>query len=551
LGAHAGATASAAAVVVPAGDELGAGLRARALGPVRRTWPSVIAGLTVIAVTLLMAFDSGGYFAPSYLRAGAIAWIVLAVLLVLRPPHFVITTRALIAVGTLAGLAVWMGISTSWSSDAYTGLADTQRTIAYAGLFALGLIAAGSGRLASRLAWAVLTVIVAICAVGLLSRLYPDVVAPDTSNSQFGNRLSYPLEYWNALGALAAMGIVLAAGLAADKRARTILRAAAAGTSLILATTVYLTLSRGAVLALAVGLLVLLGLARNRISMLGTIAVCGGGIALTLVLLGAHPALISDTSTVAQQRTAGHRVGPILLLLVVAVAVTQAGTAYVTSRIASAASLARGALRRLGLALGGLAVVVALAGYLVDAGSIDSFVTKRSNSVQSFVSRQWNDFLTPSAVTQTGTARLTTAHGTRSDLYRVALDAFAAHPLVGDGAGSFGVRWMRMRRFPEEVRNAHSLYLETLADLGLVGGLLLLGFIATMITGVVAMRRRPGGLNRAQLAAVSAALAVWLAHSAVDWDFQVPALWTCGLLLAATTFPHGRVALAGRRAKAG
>lgn len=539
MSAHADMGASA--VAARGDDALAPVARAGLLGPVSRTWPSAIAGSTVVAVTLLMAFDSGGYFAPGYLRAGAIAWIVLAVLLALRPPHFTITTRALIGVATLAGLAVWMGISTTWSSDAYTGLADTQRTITYVGLFGLGLIAAGSGRLSALLAWAVLIVIVVVCGAGLLSRLYPDVVAPDTANAQFGNRLSYPLQYWNALGALAAMGTVLAAGLAADRRGRTPARSLAAGATLILAATVYLTLSRGAVLALALGVIVLVALARNRIATLGTVGLCAGGIALTLVLLGAHPALISDTASVAQQRAAGHAVGPVLLILVLAVCGAQAGAAYASPRIASAVTLAaRGPLRRLPLGLAAIVAAVALAGYAFDAAAVDGFVTKRSNSLSHFVSRQWNDFLTPSAVTQTGTARLTSAHGTRSDLYRVALDAFKAHPLAGDGAGSFGVRWMRMRRFPEEVRNAHSLYLETLGELGIVGGLLLLGFIATMITGIVAMRRRPRGLNRAQLAAVSAALAAWLLHSGVDWDYQVPALWTCGLLLAATTFPRGR-----------
>jgi hypothetical protein len=488
-----------------------------------------------------MAFESGGYFAPSYLRAGAIAWIVLAALLVARPPHFAITSRALIAVAVLAAFAVWMGVSTTWSRDAYTGLADTQRTIAYVALFGLGVIAAGSGRLSARLAWAVLAVILVICTAGVLSRLYPDVVAPDTANAQFGNRLGYPLQYWNALGALAAIGIVLAAGLAADHRARLAPRSLAAGATLILAATVYLALSRGAVLALAVGLIVLLAIARNRVAVLATVALCVGGITLTLTLLDAHSALISDTATLAQVQAAGHAVGPAMLTLIVVVCVGQAGLAYASPRIADAFALAaRGPLRRAPLVLGVLLALFALGGYAVKSQAVEGYVTKRTDSISHFVSRQWNDFLTPSAVTQTGTARLTSAHGTRSDLYRVALDAFKAHPLAGDGAGSFAVRWMRMRRFPEDVRNSHSLYLETLGDLGLVGGLLLLAFIATIVAGVVAMHRRPRGLNHTQLAAVTAALAVWLVHSGVDWDYQVPALWTCGLLLAATTFPHGR-----------
>jgi O-antigen ligase len=157
-----------------------------------------------------------------------------------------------------------------------------------------------------------------------------------------------------------------------------------------------------------------------------------------------------------------------------------------------------------------------------------------------FIGRQWRDFMHPAVQSQAGAARLVTAKGTRSDLYRVAIDGFEAHPLRGDGAGGFQVRWARTRRVDEDVRNAHSLELETLGELGLVGILLLLAFLGAVVVAAVRSRLRPGGLGRGQSAAVAAGFAVWLAHSFVDWDWQMPAFTGCALLLAAPLFPYGR-----------
>jgi O-antigen ligase len=115
-------------------------------------------------------------------------------------------------------------------------------------------------------------------------------------------------------------------------------------------------------------------------------------------------------------------------------------------------------------------------------------------------------------------ARLGSADSNRYAYWRVALDGFADAPLQGHGAGSFGVLWLRDRTVPEVVRDAHSLWLETAAELGIVGLLLLGGFVGGVGWSAAIARRR----DAARLAGPAAALSVWAAHSAIDWDWELP-----------------------------
>ena len=55
------------------------------------------------------------------------------------------------------------------------------------------------------------------------------------------------------------------------------------------------------------------------------------------------------------------------------------------------------------------------------------------------------------------------------------------HPLAGAGAGGFFVEWRKLDDRVDQASDAHSLYLETAAELGLVG----LGLLAAFLGGVV------------------------------------------------------------------
>ena len=110
----------------------------------------------------------------------------------------------------------------------------------------------------------------------------------------------------------------------------------------------------------------------------------------------------------------------------------------------------------------------------------------------------------------------------RSAYWKVAAEVFADHPLHGIGSGSFRVEWLQRRPFAESVRDAHSLYLETAAELGLVGILAL----ATFLAGSVLAARH------GNVAAVAPLVAFGL-HAGIDWDWEMPALSLIAILLVA------------------
>ncbi|MGH3025265.1 MAG: hypothetical protein ACRDLR_02320, partial [Gaiellaceae bacterium] len=114
-------------------------------------------------------------------------------------------------------------------------------------------------------------------------------------------------------------------------------------------------------------------------------------------------------------------------------------------------------------------------------------------------------------------------------------DEVRAAPVVGTGAGTWDRWWLERRPTPNSAQDAHSVYLETLGEEGLVGLVLLLALLATPLVG------RP----RDRLA--TAAYAAFLIHAAVDWDREMPALWLAGLFVGIALLPEERLALRGRR----
>ena len=488
-----------------------------------------------------MAWQQGGYFPESHLIAGAVCFVLLAVLLAVRPPGFGMSTPALTGVAALAGLAAWTGLSSRWSSAPDAALESFQLALVHVGMLGLGVVAAGSGRYSRHVVWAVLAVVATVACAGLVSRLYPDVLDPAAAFSRFaGYRLAYPFGYWNAFGALGAMGVVLAIGLASDLRSPAVLRALAAGLVVPVGTAAYLSFSRGAWLAFFAGLIVLVAVSSPRLPLLVTLGICGVALAACIGRVTGYDALTENRAAGRGVIAEGREFGPFVLAMAVLAGVARGVLVGAWVPVHARARLLE-VRRRLGYAAGVAVILVAATFYALRSDAVEGTAAARIESAERWIGREWDEFMTPAAVGELrGSARLTTARGTRSDLYRVAIDGFESDPLLGDGAGGFEYRFAHDRRVSEKVRDAHSLYLETLGELGLPGLLLLLAFIGSVAWAAVVARLRRDSLSATQAAAASAAFAVWAVHAGVDWDWQVPALTGPALLLAAALYPVGR-----------
>jgi hypothetical protein len=233
--------------------------------------PGVLTALLPGALTVYLAFNEGGYY------AGAVALAVMALLvavsvrvLLASHPGNGFGRLAAVAVALLALFAMWVLASGGWSDSRGRALLEFDRAL----LYLLALLAFASvGGAAWRMSWTlrgIAAAAVIVCGVGLSTRLLPDLWPLD--RPPLGTRLNYPLTYSNAFGFLAALGIVVCFGLTSRARESAIVRVLAAAALPLLGCALLLTLSRGAIAAGILGVVVFIVVGRPRALVSGLLA---------------------------------------------------------------------------------------------------------------------------------------------------------------------------------------------------------------------------------------------------------------------------------------
>jgi len=126
-------------------------------------------------------------------------------------------------------------------------------------------------------------------------------------------------------------------------------------------------------------------------------------------------------------------------------------------------------------------------------------------------------------------SRLSSIDTNRYRYWEVAISTWADNPIRGLGSGGFEVEWRKQRDRVDKSGDAHSLYLETLAELGVIGFAFLLAFLAGTAAAVVRLHRiAPGPAT-----ALAGGMAAWAVHAGLDWDWEMPAVTLPALALGA------------------
>lgn len=470
-------------------------------------------------LVLFLAVNGGGFAVSLFGLAGIFVWLILLLGALLglfpsaRPGR-----SAWAAIALLAALAGWAALGVAWTDTPDKTLVEVARFSTYAAVFVTAIAARGREHLPHQIG-AVATAITVIASLALLSRFFPDLF-PDAARTgkvltSEASRLSFPLDYWNGLGAMLAIGLPLMVQVARASE-RPVLRCAAIGSLPLTLLALYFTFSRGSLLAAAAALLVFHLLVRDP----RTLAVSATGLAggfLLVALAGVRPALREGLATEAARN---EGVTMFWLTLLVCVLTGLAGWAFLRW------------LRRVGIpawprperrtaVAGGLAVLIAVIAGLSLVGTPER------------VSDAWHDFKSSETPTR-GSARLGAAAGNgRYQLWSSALRQFESAPLAGRGGGSFEYWWAERGDRPGFVRDAHSLYFQTLGEYGAIG-FLLLAALLVLVVAVGLVRGSSGDRASPWVAAALAGCFAFMVSAALDWTWQLPAIVAAFLLLAAS-----------------
>jgi hypothetical protein len=484
------------------------------------------AALVAFAPLVGLAGAQGGYFPSAWGWATFPLLWVAALALALRD-HVRLSGSERVFLGLLVALTLWILLSATWSVAPAVSILESQRGLLYVAGASAALLVSRS-RDVGRLLGGLLAGVCAIAAFSLATRLLPDRVGVFDATSVY--RLAQPIGYWNGLAIFTGMGALVAFVFASRARSLPV-RAACAAALVLLLPTFYFTFGRGAWIALAVGVVAAVAIDPNRLQLLASLVALAPIPALAVLAASREPGLTHARTAFGRAVHDGHRLALVLLLLAAANATVAIGFAFAESHFEPAAR----ARRAFAVALA-LIVVAGLTGIFVRYGGPATLGQKGYRAFKA---------APPGAEANLNKRLLSFSGNGRADLWRLAWDDARKHAVSGAGAGTYE-RYFLAHKPPAiaRVRDAHGLYIETLAELGPVGLILLLGALLLPLTVLGAARSHP------LVPGAAGAYAAYLVHTGVDWDWELPAVTLTGLLCGAAILLAARPSLRSPRLSA-
>jgi tetratricopeptide (TPR) repeat protein len=503
------AGADAQEVTEPSTPAIIVGAMTSKLAASLRQAPVTAPALAALALFVVWAGSQAGYPLTHWAPGGLIVLALLALALTIVGLRAAEQPRSMwIALLALAAYTLLSFLSILWAkvpADAWEG---ADRTLLYLLVFALFACWRHNGYSAALLllAWTF-----ALIALALYAALHLDAATSAGLQSLLpGGRLLYPTGYPNANAAQWLMAFWPALLLARSERLPWPVRGLLAGGAVLLGSVALLSQSRGSLYATPAMLVLVFALIPGRTRTFALLAPVAAGLAAVapaVLRVGDH---LRDGEVV---RATLHSAITATLLAAVVVAAIVAVGAAMESRVV----LSEGSRRRIGRGLSAIALttlIAVLAGGLAAAGNP---VTR--------IRHGWDSFKGGYGADKSTGSRLVSGLGSnRYDFYRVALDEFLAHPLLGIGADNFQQQYLEHGRSDETPHYPHSVELRTLAETGLLGSALALLGLGGALWAAARALRRSDPLARSVAAAALAGFAYWVIHGSFDWFWEFAGL---------------------------
>jgi tetratricopeptide (TPR) repeat protein len=474
-----------------------------------RDAPATVPALSALALFVVWASSQAGYPLTHWAPGGLVVLALLGIAFALvRLRASDVPLPVWIALGALAAYTALSFLSILWAAVPGEAWEGANRTLLYLAVFALFACWRQRGVTAALLlsVWTLALIVLAA-----LTALHIDAASATALQGMLpGGRLQYPSGYANANAAQWLMAFWPALLLARGRSLPWGVRGLLAGGAVLLAEVALLSQSRGSLYATPVMVVLVFALLPGRTRTFALLVPVAAGIAAAapaVLYVGDH---LSDGAVTTG---AVHSATEAMFAAAVVVGLAVALGAALEARPALS-DLARKRMRDVARAVAVTTLVAVLAGGLAVAGNP---VTRAEKA--------WHSFKGGYASDINSSSRLISGLGSnRYDFYRVALDEFLAHPLVGIGADNFEEQYLAHGRSVETPHYPHSVELRTLAQTGLLGTLIaLVGLGAALLAGARALRE-PDPLVRTVAGAALAGFGYWVVHGSFDWFWEFAGL---------------------------
>jgi hypothetical protein len=488
------------------GSEIGSPEKGRTASRSLTIFKSLV--LTILMVITLYGMLNRGLFGVELWLPVAVAILGVAFITLFVADYFADLPRIIwVLVGLLAVLVAVKGLSLTWSISRTDTVQELLRSSMYLAAFALAAASLSSWRLVGPFVDGMSLIAGAVAGYGVLQKVNP---LEYSSNTPDGIRVGSTLEYANTVAVVLGMGIALGLGRMTQLK-NPIARGLYAALILVFGTVLYLTFSRGGMLSLAVGLVVLFAVGGRRLEMFGSLLLVSGPLLWLVWQVQGLDTFFGYVSEEAPRAADGLAFRNYLIVAVIQAFLLQAIYAFLVGRYELMPTIRR--------VIGAVAIVAVLAcagtlGYVIYGGQEGS-------------KEVLGAFASNSEGTQDVQDRLTSlSSNSRSTYWRVAWDERKERPLMGTGAGTFQYTWLENRPRFGGVRQVHNVYLEQGTETGAVAFVALSGFAVILLayTMWATFRASPGevGERKVLLAGLTGAVAVYLFSSALEWHWYIP-----------------------------